>query len=211
MVGRFGTIAAVIVCAMQASITRGDDAQEAQIRELKEKFQKLEERVKQLEQLLPAKPDDSAARTRAANLRPKFDARVAQDRQTYDAVARQEIETLYQVANRQFNTPEAQESLKKLVEKYAMANRTGCALLYLGQMSSGDEKEKYLTRAIKDFGDCWYGDGVQVASYARFHLAAYYQQTGKTAEATALFNTIRKDYPDAIDHKGALLVDMIPK
>jgi hypothetical protein len=35
------------------------------------------------------------------------------------------------------------ESLKTLVDNYPKANRTGCALLYLGQMTSGNEKEGY--------------------------------------------------------------------
>ncbi|MDP1798355.1 MAG: hypothetical protein Q8K78_12765 [Planctomycetaceae bacterium] len=209
MTGRIAV--AVMMCLMPGSMLWGDDTQAVQIRELTEKVQKLEDRVKQLEQLLRPTQDAERAKGRAASLRPKFEARIAQDQKTYNAIERQEIESLYQVANRQFNTPEAQESLKKLIEKYSQANRTGCALLYLGQMSSGDEKEQYLTRAIKDFGDCWYGDGVQVASYARFHLAAHYQQTGKTAEATTLLDTIRKEYPDAIDHKGILLTELMPK
>lgn len=209
MTGRI-LAAVMVVCLLPSSRAWSDDTQATQIRELTDKVQKLEERVKQLEQLLKPTADAERAKARFASLRPKFEARIAQDHKTYNAAERQEIETLYQVANRQFNTPEAQDSLKKLIEKYSKANRTGCALLYLGQMSSGNEKEQYLTRAIKDFGDCWYGDGVQVASYARFHLAAHYQQAGKAAEATALFDTIRKEYPDAIDHKGALLVELMP-
>jgi len=30
----------------------------------------------------------------------------------------------------------------------------------MGQMSGGEEKEKYLKLAIKDFSDCYYGSGV---------------------------------------------------
>ena len=151
------------------------------------------------------------AKNRAANLRKRFEARLEQDRKTYTQQELKEIESLYQIANSQWNSPEAQESLKKLVDKYAKANRTSCALLYLGQMASGEEKEKYPKKAIDEFSDCWYGDGVQVGAYARFYLANYYQDSGKKTEAAALFNEIRKNYPDAVDHKGRLLADLIPK
>ncbi|MFZ2656521.1 MAG: tetratricopeptide repeat protein, partial [Victivallales bacterium] len=84
-------------------------------------------------------------------------------------------------------------------------------LQYLGQMTSGEEKEKYLKQAIKDFSDCYYGSGVQVGAYARLYLADYYQKNGKKDEASALYEEIRKDYPDAVNHKGRLLKDIIPK
>lgn len=137
--------------------------------------------------------------------------RTAEDRKTYTPDQLREIEQLYQVANKQWRSQEAKESLKTLIAKYPKANRTGCALLYMGQMSSSEEKENYLKQAIKDFGDCFYGDGVQVGAYARYHLGYYYQSTGKSKEAQQLFNEIRKDYPTAITHKGKLLVDSLPK
>jgi len=115
------------------------------------------------------------------------------------------------IRDRRWNTPEARESLTKLVSKYHKANRSGCALLYLGQMSKGREKERHLRRAIQKHGDCMYGDGVQVGAYARFHLATYYRQVGKGREAQRLFKKIRSDFPDAIDHKGRLLADMMPE
>ncbi len=168
------------------------------------------------EQLLkPAgKPESPAAGNPAGNAVPlseRVKKRFEQDQTLYSGDELREIESLYQIANKQWDSPEAQESLKKLVDKYSKANRTGCALLYLGQMASGAEKEKYLTQAIKDFSDCYYGDGSQVGAYARLHLARYYRETGKTKEALALFDEIRKSYPDAVNHKGGLIVDMIPK
>lgn len=137
--------------------------------------------------------------------------RTAEDRKTYSAEQLREIENLYQVANKLWKTPEAKTSLKVLIEKYPKSNRTGCAVQYMGQMSSGEEKEKYLKLAIKDFGDCYYGNGVQVGAYARLHLGYYYKDKGMEKEAKALFDEIRKDYPDAISHKGKRLVDNLPK
>lgn len=137
--------------------------------------------------------------------------RTAEDRKNYSVEQLREIENLYQVANKLWNTPEAKTSLKVLIEKYPKANRTGCAVQYMGQMSGGDEKERYLKLAIRDFGDSYYGSGVQVGSYARLYLGYYYKEKGMEKEAKALFDEIRKDYPDAINHKGVRLVDNLPK
>ena len=152
-----------------------------------------------------------ATATTAIDCKEGIRRRTAEDRKTYTLDQLREIEQLYQVANRQWRTPEAKESLKTLITKYPKANRTGCALLYMGQMSSGVEKENYLKQAIKDFGDCFYGDGVQVGAYARYHLGYYYQSTGKPKEAKQLFDEIRKDYPTAVTHKGKSLIECLPK
>jgi len=90
--------------------------------------------------------------------------KTAEDRKNYSTEQLREIENLYQVANKLWKTPEAKTSLKVLIEKYPKSNRTGCAVQYMGQMSSGEEKEKYLKLAIKDFSDCYYGNGVQVGA-----------------------------------------------
>ena len=137
--------------------------------------------------------------------------RTAEDRQTYSAEQLREIETLYQSANKELSNPEAKAALKTLIEKYPKANRTVCAVQYMGQMSKGKEKEEYLLLAIKDFGDCYYGSGVQVGAYARLYLGHYYKGEGKEKQAKALFDEIRKDYPDAVNHKGKKLVDNLPK
>jgi len=137
--------------------------------------------------------------------------RTAEDRKTYSPEELREIENLYQVANKLWKTPEAKTSLKVLIEKYPKSNRTGCAVQYMGQMSGGEEKEEYLKLAIKDFGDCYYGNGVQVGAYARFYLGYYYLEKGMKKEAQVLFDEIRKDYPDAISHKGKRLVDSLPE
>jgi hypothetical protein len=123
---------------------------------------------------------------------------------------RQEIESLYQVANKQWQTQEARDSLNTLVEKYKRANRTGCAILYLGQMSHGDEQIAYFKQAITDHSDCFYGDGVQVGAFARFLLGQVYVQSGQLDLAEALFNEIRKEFRDSIDHSGNSLVAQLP-
>jgi tetratricopeptide (TPR) repeat protein len=98
-----------------------------------------------------------------------------------------------------------------MISKYDKANRTGCALLYIGQMTKGEERERYLKQAIDGFSDCFYGDGVQVGAYARYYLAYYYKELGDTAKAKALFDEIRKDYPNSITHSGKPLVPGLDK
>ncbi len=170
-----------------------------------------EERVAKLEQAVPVKTDEGRNVQNQADLRERVNKRFEQDQATYTKEELVEIERLYQIVNKEWDSPEAQEILKKLIEKYPKASRTGCALQYLGQMASGEEKEKYLKQAIKDFSDCYYGSGVQVGAYARLYLAHYYRKIGKKDEALALFEEIRKDYPDAINHNGRLLKDILPK
>jgi TolA-binding protein len=165
-----------------------------------------------LEQLAPPKNAGSKTKDNASTaLQERVRKRFEQDRAVYSRDDLRKIEALYQVANKKWNSPEAKEALTELIEKYPKAARTGCALLYMGQMHSGEERENYLKRAISDFSDCFYGDGVQVGAYARFYLANYYQQIGKKDEASALFEEIRKDYPDSVNHKGRLLSDLIPE
>jgi len=135
--------------------------------------------------------------------------RMQRDARTFSAQELQEIESLYQIANQKWQTPEARDSLKTLVEKYKKANRTGCAILYLGQMSHGDEQIGYFKQAIADHSDCFYGDGVQVGAFARFLLGQAYRQDGKAELAETMFNEIRKNYPDSVDHQGKSLVGQI--
>jgi hypothetical protein len=64
----------------------------------------------------------------------KAHERMRQDTKMFSAEDLREIESLYQVANQKWQTQEARDSLKTLTEKYEEANRTGCAILYLGQI-----------------------------------------------------------------------------
>jgi hypothetical protein len=136
--------------------------------------------------------------------------RTQEDQKTYTAEQLREIESLYRLASKNLPEPGAKVALKTLIEKYPKANRTGCAVQYMGQMSRGEEQEKYLKLAIKDYGDCFYGDGVQVGAYARFYLGNYYLKAKKGKKAKALFDEIRKDYPDAVNHTGKRLVEILP-
>ncbi len=128
--------------------------------------------------------------------------RAADDRQIYKPEELAEIESLYQVANRNWRTDEARVSLKKLLEKYDRANRTGCATLYMGQMSTGQERLDYLTRAVEKFSDCYYFNGCQVGGYGRYVLALTLWETGEKEKARVLLEELQTTYKDATDHQG---------
>jgi TolA-binding protein len=184
---------------------------DAEIRELRSRVEKLEARLAELEKQLGPALAKSGAEQERAKLTAKAHERMRQDLQTHTAEQIGQAEALYQVANKNWRTPEARASLRKMIDQFPHLNRTGCALLYLGQMSDGDEKEKLLKEAIDSHGDCFYGDGVQVGPFARFLLAEYYREKKEPAKAKALFDEVRRDFPEAIDHKGKRLVEQMPE
>jgi hypothetical protein len=96
-----------------------------------------------------------------------------------------------------------------MIQKYPDINRTGCAVLYVAQNSLGDERIKYLEDCIQKYNDSMYGDGVQVGAYARFMMAEEYKAKGEDKKASALYGELRVKYADAVDHRGALLIDLI--
>lgn len=177
--------------------------------ELDKRVRELEERISKLEAAAAPAASKAEAEKRADSQRALAKERMSKDSEVYSREELQEIESLYQVANQKWQTQDGKDSLKKLIEKFDKANRTGCALLYLGQMSKGKEREDYLQKAIDGFSDCFYGDGVQVGAYARFYLAYHCKESGQKEKAEGLFKEIAGKYHDAIDHKGRLLADMM--
>lgn len=164
-----------------------------------DKVTALEKRVAELEG--KSAEEKKATELVAAN-KMKARARAAEDRRTYNAEQLQEIEALYQVANKNWRTDEARESLKKLLEKYDRANRTGCATLYMGQMSKGEERLEYVTRAVEKFSDCYYFNGCQVGGYGRYVLALTLWDKGEKDKARTLLAELKTTYKDATDHRG---------
>ncbi|MBT3378256.1 MAG: hypothetical protein HN742_38390 [Lentisphaerae bacterium] len=178
--------------------------------ELKQKVHELEKRVAKLEAGLGPVLARIAREQAVEEQRLKARARMRQDSEVYSREALSKIEGLYQIANKKWGSEAGKESLKQLVSHYDKANRTGCALLYLGQMTKGEEQIYCLTEAIDGFSGCYYGDGVQVGAYARLMLANRLRKDGKTDEADALLEEIREQFPNAIDHRGRLLSEILP-
>ena len=169
----------------------------------------LGHRVSQLEKLMTPVKMQKVAQARQTALRAKFDLKMAHDQQKYSQQQLNEAEQLYQVANRKWGTLEASNSLQTMIQKYPDIDRTGCAVLYVAQMSQGEDRARYLQDCIDKYHDCFYRDGVQVGVYARFLLAGDLKQNGEAAKSKALLDEIKSKYPDALDHSGNLLVDSI--
>ena len=149
--------------------------------------------------------------TKLEALRARAQARFRRDREVFTAQEFRDLETLYQAANRDIRAPGGRELLLQVVKKYPKSNRAGCAVLYLAQISSGSERESFLKRAIAEHGDDWYGNGVQVGALARVYLASHYADTNRREEAMALAEEVRKSFPDAVDHTGGSLIEMLQR
>ena len=176
---------------------------------LEKRVAELEKEVAKLKTALAPVIEKAKAEQIVTEQRNEAKKRMRKDSEIYSRDEITEIESLYQVANKQWKSQEGKDSLQELIKKYDKANRTGCALLYLGQMSKGEEREDYLKQAIADFSDCFYGDGVLVGAYARYYLAYHYKELGKEKKSTELFEEIGEMYPNAINHKGKQLSALI--
>ncbi len=144
-------------------------------------------------------------------LRARAQERMRQDSAVYSAQELGALEELYQSANRDLRRPDAKDILQRVVKEYPKSNRAGSAVLYLAQLTSGEEREAYLKTAIANYGDTWYGDGVQVGAFARAQLAAYYSAHERMSEAKTLASEVVERFPGAIDHGGRPLADMLRK
>ncbi|HEU6449525.1 MAG TPA: hypothetical protein VFV23_13915 [Verrucomicrobiae bacterium] len=165
--------------------------------------------VARLEKQLAPVINKQAAEDRQKANRQKFTQRMELDQKKYSRDQLGEAERLYQIANQKWGTPEALQSLKTMIEKYPDIDRTGCAVLYVAQMSAGDDRAKYLQDCMDKYADCFYGDGVQVGAFACYLMAQDFKASGNTEKARALFAELKLKYPDAIDHGGNSLVESI--
>ena len=208
-------IVAIGVAAALAVVAAGwSYAQEAQPQETPAQ---ANERLERIEAALDAIRDDVGQlraeqdlKKEAAANRSKAQVRMRRDAEELSAEQLREIEELYQVANREWGSPQARQNLQEIVRRYPRSNRAGCALLYLAQMEQGAAQVELLEKAIADHSDSWYGDGVQVGAYARFLLGMAHHSGGRAEQAQALFAELAEDYPAAVDHKGTLLSEFIP-
>jgi len=120
------------------------------LKALDEKVEALQERVANLETSTAPAVARVSDEQRVDGQRMKARERMRKDSSIYSNEQLREIEALYQVANQKWQTQEGKDSLKQLIQLFDKANRTGCALLYLGQMSKGREREEYLQRAASE-------------------------------------------------------------
>jgi tetratricopeptide (TPR) repeat protein len=137
--------------------------------------------------------------------------RAQKDNDAFTSKELQEIRGLFEAAIKDWAKPEGTRKLQEIVNRFPHSNGAGCALVYLGQMATGEEQERYLNMAISDYSDCLCGDLVQAGAYARYLLGLRYAQTGRDREADRLFVELRNDYSEAVDHDGTLLNDSMSR
>ncbi|MBW8863792.1 MAG: hypothetical protein JF609_02510 [Verrucomicrobia bacterium] len=206
---RYAMIIGILLTAATAGTPVLAQTDTNELARLNQRVDQLEKQVQELSQLVaPLKAQQTADGRRQA-LREKFDQKMTHDRAKYTRAQLAEAEQLYQVANQKWGTPEAAASLQKMISQYPDINRTGCAMLYIAQKSKGNKRVQYLQDCIDKYGDCYYGDGVQVGAYARFLLLQDHRSGGENKKADALAAELKTKYPDAIDHGGALLADAL--
>lgn len=142
-------------------------------------------------------------------LRASAQVRMRRDLETFTREQLREIEQLYQSANQNLRAPESRGRLQELIDKYPASNRAGCAALYLAQMSGDNDREVLLKQAIEQHADAWYGDGSQVGPLARAYLASLYQKHQRQDEAAVIARAVAAETPDAVDHQGRRIVDVM--
>ena len=173
---------------------------------LLQRIVQLEKRVAELEARLAPVLEEERVKVLAARQK-----EVARERMLMDAEIHQRhdlnvIEKLYHAANQDWKAEYAGKAVAILSKKYPLANRTGCAVLSRAQAVDGDEQLELLEKAISSHNGCFYANGVQVGAYARlYYLAMRHKRDGNDKKAARLFQEIRTDFPNAIDHNGQLL------
>lgn len=202
-------MAGILASVMAGSLPVSAQTSADEVAQLEQRVARLEKQVQEISKILEPLKAQLAREGRQRAFREKFAKRMALDRVRHTPEQLRDAETLYQVANQKWGTPEAKDSLEKMIAKYPDLNRTGCAVLYLAQNSQGAERARYLQDCIEKYNDCRYGDGVQVGVYARFLLAQDYRSQGEEEKAEALDNEIKTRHGDAIDHAGNLLVERL--
>ena len=145
----------------------------------------------------------------AAENRAKTKAAWDADQKSIGAKEFAEMEKDYQEINTNYKSPQVKQLLNQFIAKWKKGNRVGCATLYLAQKSGGADQEQLLKKCSGDFSDSYYLDGSQVGGLSRLFLASYYKKAGKTAQAKALADELRKDFPNAQDHSRRSLIELL--
>jgi hypothetical protein len=206
---RHGIIAGIIIWGMVSGATATAQTNNAEVAQLEARVAQLEKQVQEISRFLePLKGQQDTIITRRKALQDTMEKRFAQDRTKYNQDQLFDAEKLFGVVSAKGGTPEAKESLDKLIKDYPDCNRTGCAMLYTAQRAQGEERVKLLNECADKYSDCIYGDAVQVGAFARYILAREYIAKGDEAKADALAAEIKRNFSGAVDHSGNLLLDL---
>jgi hypothetical protein len=209
-----GLLAALAIAVPSAFAAKKPTAAEetaklkAEIDNLKAEIAFVRDKLAGLERTLGPVLAEAEAKARQRALRPRFEERSEADKKVYTQAQLDEAWRLhlnYRDPAVGWGSKQARKDQAAVIKKVPKANVAGCALVYLAQMAEGDEQTAYLEQAIREYGDCFYGDGVQVGAFARYLLAQAYLEKGDKGQADRLFAEIRSQFPGAIDHNGDFL------
>jgi len=154
-------------------------------------------------------PEDPKDKAMLAQNKQRAGIRAAQDAALYSPAQRTEIESLYEVAKRNWRTPEPHESLQRLLKEFGRANQTGWAVFFRGEKSDGQDRIDYLTRAVQEFSDCFFPDGCQIGGYGRYLLAKSLWAKGEKGRARAVLDELKTQYAQATDHNGQPMSQLV--
>ncbi len=198
-----------VVCCLACPVVAAD-ADSERIAALEARVAELEAQLEALSERLGPLIAEAKQRQVVDRWRERARQRMRDDAEVYKEDELREIEQLYQVSNRQRNSDEAREALTQLMDQYPESNRAGCGALYLAQWSSGDERISRLREVIERYPNSFYGDGVQVGTYARYLLGWTLHRAGDKEGAREQFEIIADESPNAIGHRGQRLLDALP-
>src|SRR5690349_21399563 len=143
-------LSGIIVSSSLSAQTNSDE-----VKQLTQRVAELEKQVQEIARLVEPLKAQQSVENRRKTLREKFEKQMSRDQAKYTPEQLREAENLYQVANQKWGSAEATESLQAMIKKYPDINRTGCAVLYVGQRSEGEERVKYLRDCIEKYNDCF--------------------------------------------------------
>lgn len=141
-------------------------------------------------------------------LREEVRARVAKDAMFYSLEEREEIKKLYQ-SWRAKKGKERHAVAITMRRRFPKANLTGLVMFNLALDNARQKRIDLLKQVIRDHGDCRYGNGVQVGAMARYHLICILMGTGKQEEAEKYREELKTSFPNAIDHAGKPLIELL--
>jgi cell division septum initiation protein DivIVA len=171
----------------------------------RDRIQRLESRVAELEKQLQEKSKSGAMRD---NARAAAKLRAAKDEESFTADQLHEMEMIYQEARKKPSFDEVTEAMQPLFERFPGTNRAGCAALYIARNCQGEARERWLQYTITQGSDCLFLDGTSAGGLARVLLAADRIAAGQKAEAGRLLSEVRTAYAGGIDFEGTPLVDL---
>ena len=110
-------IAGMLMSGMVASSPLLAQTSSDEVAQLKQRVAQLEKQVQEMSQIIEPLKAQQAAEGRRKAFRDRFEKKMAQDQAKYTREQLREAEQLYQVANQNWGSAEANESLQNMIKK----------------------------------------------------------------------------------------------